>query len=50
MNDCHLKKLNSDVMFLKTHIEVLEIKATVIKLGTNWTLEKGSLGTMKSQQ
>lgn len=50
LNDCYLKKLNSDIANIKTQIEILEIKATVIKLGTNWTFEKGSLVTMRSLQ
>lgn len=51
MNDGSLKKLNSDIAIsLKTQIEILEIKATVIGLGTNWTFEKGSLVTTKSLQ
>lgn len=43
MNDCYLKKLDSDIanIFKEFQIEILEITAKVIKLGTNWTFEKG---------
>lgn len=44
MNDCYLKKLDSDIanFFKEFQIEILEITAKVIKLGTNWTFEKGA--------